>query len=59
MTWCAYIFMKKCSLETYPMLELALLYRDPTYFAVEEIRQFGVNVIAWKLATGERRWYIV
>ena len=28
-------------------------------FEVKVIRQFGANVIACQLATGERRWYIV
>ena len=35
-----------------------LFYQDSPNFAVEAIRQFGVNVIACQLATGERRWYI-
>ena len=34
---------------------VTLLYQDSPNVAVEAIRQFGVNVIACQLATGERR----
>ena len=38
---------------------VVLFYRDSPTFTVEAIHQFGANVIACQLATGERRWYIV
>ena len=38
---------------------VALFYWESPAFAVEAICQFGANVIACQLATGERRWYII
>ena len=35
---------------------VTIFYRDSPVFAVEKIRQFGANVIACQLATGERLW---
>ena len=39
--------------------DVVLFYWDSPAFAVEAIHQFGANVIAFQLGTGERRWYIV
>ena len=38
---------------------VALFYWESPAFAVEAIFQFGANVIACQLETGERRWYII
>ena len=37
---------------------IALFYRDSPNFAVRAILQFGMKVVAFQLATVERRWYI-
>ena len=38
---------------------VALFYRPSSLFAVEDVRQFGPNVLSFHLAMGERRWYII
>ena len=38
---------------------VALFYRDYPNFSVEAIRQFGANIIACQLETGEKLWNIV
>ena len=38
---------------------VALFYRPSPLFAVEAVRQYGLNVMSFKLATGARRWYII
>ena len=38
---------------------VTIFYRDSPVFAVEAIRQFDANVIAFQMATVKRRWYIV
>ena len=38
---------------------VAVFYRTPRRFSVEEIQQFWTNVIIFNLVTGEQRWYIV
>ena len=38
---------------------VAVFYRPAPYFAVEAVQKFGLNVIGFQLATGERQWYIV
>ena len=38
---------------------LAVFHRLAPYFAVEAVQQFGLNVVGFQMATGERRWYIV
>ena len=37
----------------------ALFYRPSPLFAVEAIREYGLNVMRFELATGARRWYII
>ena len=36
-----------------------MFYREGAGFAVEEVRQYGPNVISFKVVSGRRRWYIV
>ena len=36
-----------------------IFYWESPVFAVEAIRQFGVNVIVFRMKMGEQRWYIV
>ena len=38
---------------------VALFYRPSSLFAVEEVREYGLNVISFEVATGRRRWYII
>ena len=38
---------------------VAVSYRPSLHFSVEDVRQFGPNVVGFQLATGERRWYII
>ena len=38
---------------------VALFYRPSSLFAVEEVREYGPNVISFEVATGRRRWYII
>ena len=38
---------------------VALLYRPSAQFAVEEVREYGPNVISFEVVTGRRRWYII
>ena len=38
---------------------VAVFYRPSQLFAVEAVRQFGLNVVGFQLATGARRWYII
>ena len=38
---------------------VALFYRPSALFAVEEVREYGPNVISFEVATGRRRWYII
>ena len=39
--------------------EVALFYRPSLLFTVEEVREYGPNVISFEVATGRRRWYII
>ena len=38
---------------------MALFYRLSSLFTVEEVREYGPNVISFEVATGRRRWYII
>ena len=38
---------------------VAIFYRLSSLFAVEEVREYGPNVISFEVATGRRRWYII
>ena len=38
---------------------VALFYRPSPLFAVEAVREYGPNVMSFKLAMGARRWYII
>ena len=38
---------------------VALFYRPSSLFAVEEVREYGPNMISFEVATGGRRWYII
>ena len=38
---------------------VALFYRSSPLFAVEAVREYGPNVLSFKVATGARRWYII
>ena len=38
---------------------VALLYRTSAQFAVEEVREYGPNVLSFEVVTGRRRWYII
>ena len=43
----------------HPQVAVAEFYRMSPYFAVEAVRQFGLNVVGFHLATGAQRWYII
>ena len=38
---------------------MALFYRPLPLFEVEAIREYGPNVLSFKVATGAQRWYII
>ena len=38
---------------------VALFYRTSAQFAVEEVKEYGPNVLSFKVMTGRRRWYII
>ena len=38
---------------------VALFYRTSAQFAVEEVREYGPNVLSFEVVTGRRRWYII
>ena len=38
---------------------IALFYREGAGFSVEEVRQYGPNVLSVEVVSGRRRWYIV
>ena len=38
---------------------VAVFYRVSEYFSVEVLLTYGVNVVSFQLASGDRRWYIV
>ena len=38
---------------------VALFYRPSSLFTVEEVREYGPNVISFEVATGRRQWYII
>ena len=38
---------------------VALFYRPLPLFKVEAVREYGPNVLSFKVATGARRWYII
>ena len=38
---------------------IAMFYREGVGFAVEEVRQYGPNVLSFEVVSGRRRWYIV
>ena len=38
---------------------VALFYRPSSLFVVEEVREYGPNVISFEVATGGRQWYII
>ena len=38
---------------------IAMFYREGAGFAVEEVRQYGPNVLIFEVVSGRRRWYIV
>ena len=38
---------------------VAVFFRPSLRYAVEDVQQFGPNVVGLHLATGDRRWYIV
>ena len=38
---------------------VALFYRTTAQFAVEKVREYGPNVLSFKVVTGRRRWYII
>ena len=38
---------------------VALFYRPLPLFAVEDVREYGPNVLSFEVATGGRRWYII
>ena len=40
-------------------VRVAVFYRTSPEYAVEDIQQFGPNVIGFQMETGERRWYII
>ena len=39
--------------------EVALFYRMSPLFEVEAVREYGPNVLSFKVATGVQRWYII
>ena len=36
-----------------------MFYQSAPHIAVESVQKFGLNVVGFQLATGERQWYIV
>ena len=38
---------------------MAVFYRPSPHFVLEAVRQFGLNVVSFHLATGARQWYII
>ena len=36
-----------------------MFHQTAPHFAVEDVQQFGTNVVGFQLATGQRQWYIV
>ena len=38
---------------------VALFYRLSPLFEVEAVREYGPNVLSFKVTTGARRWYII
>ena len=38
---------------------MSLFYRPPPLFMVEAVREYRLNVMSSKVATGARRWYII
>ena len=36
-----------------------MFYREGAGFAVEEVRQYGTNVLRIEVVSGRRRWFIV
>ena len=38
---------------------VALFYRPLPMFKVEAIREYGPNVLSFKVVTGAQRWYII
>ena len=38
---------------------IAMFYREGAGFAVEEVRQYGPNVLSFEVVSGRRRWYII
>ena len=38
---------------------IAMFYREGAGFAVEEVRQYGPNVLSFDVVSGRRRWYII
>ena len=36
-----------------------MFYREVAGFAVEEVRQYGPNVLSFEVVSGRRRWYII
>ena len=38
---------------------VALFYRPSPLFEVEAVREYGPNVLRFKVETGEQRWYII
>ena len=38
---------------------MALFYRPSALFTVEEVSEYGPNVISFEVAMGGRRWYII
>ena len=38
---------------------IAMLFREGARFAVEEVRQYGTNVLRFEVVSGRRRWYII
>ena len=38
---------------------VAIFHRPAPHLAVEAVRKYGLNMIGFQMATGERRWYIM
>ena len=38
---------------------VAIFYMAEANFAVEEVREYGPNVLSFKVVTGRRQWYII
>ena len=38
---------------------IAMFYREGAGFAVEEVRQYGPNVLSVEVVSGRRQWFIV